>query len=85
MVFAFETQRPGSGPPDWRVFLGHALNLTCFVVGTGQGIGNYVRAALNLGLSEAPVKELFFHLNFCAGLPQSGGVTAIAKEVLKSN
>jgi alkylhydroperoxidase/carboxymuconolactone decarboxylase family protein YurZ len=65
--------------------LGHSLDLTCFVVGTSQGIGNYVGTALNLGLSETTVKEMFFHLNFYTGLPQSGGVTAIVKEVLKSN
>jgi alkylhydroperoxidase/carboxymuconolactone decarboxylase family protein YurZ len=54
-------------------------------VGTSQGIGNYFGAALNLDLSGTPVKELFFHLNFYTGLPQSSWVTAIAKEVLKSN
>jgi len=50
-------------------------------VSTGQGIGNYVGAALNLGLSEAPAKELFFHLYLYTGFPKSGGVPAIAKKV----
>ena len=68
-----------------EAWLGHSLDLTCFVVGTSQGIGNYFGAALNLDLSGTPVKELFFHLNFYTGLPQSSWVTAIAKEVLKSN
>ena len=54
------------------------------VVGTDQAIGNYVRAARNLGLAEEQIKELFFHLTFYIGISQARRATAIAKEVFKS-
>jgi 4-carboxymuconolactone decarboxylase len=72
--------RPGLDLPSRCICTLTALTL----VGTEQSIRNYTRAALNVGLIEAQVKELFFHLNFYIGQPLSRRALSIAREVLNS-
>jgi 4-carboxymuconolactone decarboxylase len=50
------------------------------VVGTDQAIGDYARAALRLGLTEAQVEELFFHLSFYTGVSLARRGTALARQ-----
>jgi 4-carboxymuconolactone decarboxylase len=54
------------------------------LVGTEQSIRNYTRAALNVGLTDAQIKELFFHLNFYIGQSLSRRALSIAREVFNS-
>jgi alkylhydroperoxidase/carboxymuconolactone decarboxylase family protein YurZ len=53
------------------------------VVGTDRAIGSYVRAARRLGLTEASIKELFFHLSFYAGDSLARRGAAIARQVFE--
>jgi 4-carboxymuconolactone decarboxylase len=54
------------------------------VLGTDQAIATYARAARRLGLAEASIEELFFHLSFYVGdsLARRGAV--IARQALQS-
>jgi 4-carboxymuconolactone decarboxylase len=54
------------------------------LVGTEQSIRAYTRAALNVGLTQAQIKELFFHLNFYIGQSLSRRALGIAREVFSS-
>jgi 4-carboxymuconolactone decarboxylase len=54
------------------------------LVGTERSIRNYTRAALNVGLTDAQIKELFFHLNFYIGQSLSRRALSIAREVFNS-
>jgi 4-carboxymuconolactone decarboxylase len=54
------------------------------VVGTDRSIGAYVRAALRLGLSEATIRELFFHLSFYAGDSLARRGVTVARQVFGS-
>lgn len=54
------------------------------LVGTEQAMRNYIRAALRSGLTEAQIKELFFHLNFYIGISLSRKALSIAREVFGS-
>ena len=54
------------------------------VVGTDRSIGAYVRAALRVGLSEASIQELFYHLSFYAGDSLARRGSVIARQVFAS-
>jgi 4-carboxymuconolactone decarboxylase len=53
------------------------------VVGTDRSVAGYVRAARRLGLTEASIKELFFHLSFYAGDSLARRGAAIARQVFE--
>ena len=54
------------------------------VLGTDRSIGAYVRAALRLGLTEATIRELFFHLSFYAGDSLARRGVPVARQVFGS-
>lgn len=54
------------------------------IVGTDQAIRAYVGAALRVGLTEAQIREIFFHLTFYIGAPLARKAKALAEEVFKS-
>ena len=54
------------------------------VVGTERAMANYIRAALRLGLTDAHIKELFFHLSFYTGVSLARRGSAIARQVFKA-
>ena len=72
--------RPGLDTPSRCICTLSALT----VLGRERMLRNYVGAALRVGLSEAQVLELFFHLSFYTGFPAAWSAVAVAKEVFRS-
>lgn len=54
------------------------------LIGTEQSLRNYIRGALRVGLTQAQIKELFFHLNFYIGISLSRKALGMAREVFGS-
>ena len=54
------------------------------VLGRERMLRTYVSAALRVGLTQAQVIELFFHLSFYTGFPAAWSAVAVAKEVMPS-
>jgi 4-carboxymuconolactone decarboxylase len=72
--------RPGLDPQSRCLCTLTALT----VVGMDRTLGQYIRAALRLGFTEAQIKELFFHLSFYTGVSLARSASAIAREVFNS-
>ena len=55
------------------------------LVGTENALRNHVRGALRIGLTEAQVNELFFHLTFYTGVSIARKGKAIAQQVFNAS
>ena len=55
------------------------------LVGTENALRNHVRGALRIGLTEALVNELFFHLTFYTGVSIARKGKAIARQVFNAS
>jgi 3-oxoadipate enol-lactonase/4-carboxymuconolactone decarboxylase len=73
--------RPGLGRRERSIATLAAL----VALGAEQEIALHVRGALNNGLTEAELAEVFLHTAVYAGLPRANRAFAIAREVLASS
>ena len=55
------------------------------LVGSENALRNHVRGALRIGLTEAQINELFFHLTFYTGVSIARKGKAIAQQVFNAS